>query len=198
MLVFWKQRLVLLATPKTGSTAIEAALGSLAALPVMQPAALKHTDARTWQRYLRPYLREMSGGDFTALALIREPVDWLGSWYRSRLREDILDMPAGTRGLSFADFAEAYLHEPRHALADVGSQAEFLKGSDGTACGVDRLFRYEDIGGFVTYLEDRLDFAIELPKENVSPEGDRDLPDDLRAQLAERMAEDYALYDAIG
>lgn len=37
MLVFWKERLVFLATPKTGTTAIEAALQPLANLSIQNP-----------------------------------------------------------------------------------------------------------------------------------------------------------------
>lgn len=197
MLVFWKQRLVVLATPKTGSTAIEAALSPLAALSVDQPAALKHTDARCWQRFVRPYLREVAGGDFTAIALMREPVDWLGSWYRYRQRDDIGDFAGATRGLDFAAFAEGFLTTPRAPVADIGSQADFLRGDDGRACGVDRLFRYEALEDFVTFLEDQLDCAIELPFLNVSPLADVALPDDLRLRLAERLAPDYALYRSL-
>ncbi|MCW1932698.1 sulfotransferase family 2 domain-containing protein [Pararhodobacter zhoushanensis] len=198
MLVFWEQRLVILATPKTGSTAIETALAPLASLSVMQPGALKHSDARNWQRFLRPYLRELSGQDFTAVALMREPIDWLGSWYRVRQREDMFELPGSTMGMSFADFIEGHLDTPRSVVADVGCQSAFLKGDDGRACGVDRLFRYEEIGGFVAYLEELLDFAIELPEVNVSPKGDGALPDALRARAQTRLSADYALYASIG
>ncbi len=37
MLVFWDQRLVVLATPKTGSSAIQTALESLAVLAIQRP-----------------------------------------------------------------------------------------------------------------------------------------------------------------
>ena len=43
----------------------------------------------------------------------------------------------------------------RPNLRAVGSQARFLKSRKDK--GVDHLFRYEDIGSFVTFLEDRLD-----------------------------------------
>ena len=198
MLVFWEQRLVILATPKTGSTAIETALAPLASLSVMQPGALKHSDARSWQRFLRPYLREQSGSDFTAVALMREPIDWLGSWYRVRQREDMFERPGSTLGMSFAEFIAAHIDTPRAVVADVGSQAAFLKGDDGRACGVDRLFRYEEIGGFVAYLEDLLGFAIELPEVNVSPKGDSTLPDALRTRARGKLAAEYALYASIG
>ncbi|MCB1388771.1 MAG: hypothetical protein KDK12_06460 [Rhodobacteraceae bacterium] len=197
MLVFWKQRLVVLATPKTGSTAIDQALGPLAALSVTQPAALKHTDARTWQRFVRPYLREVSGADFTAVALMREPEDWLGSWYRHRMRDDIGAFAGATRGQSFAHFVEGYLDTPQAPASAVGAQTDFLRGDDGAARGVERLFRYEEIGTFVAYLEELLDFAIELPRLNVSPEGDRSLPDDLRTRLRHRLSTDYALYASL-
>jgi hypothetical protein len=197
MLVFWKERLVVLATPKTGTTAIESALAPLAALSVMQPGALKHTDARHWQRYLRPFLQDSADDAFTAVALMREPIDWLGSWYRFRQRDDILDMPGATRDLSFAQFVEDHLSDTRPAYADVGSQAAFLQAENGEACGVDRLFRYEEIDAFVAYLEDTLGFAIELPRMNVSPEGDLALPETLTDRLRDALAADYALYDAI-
>ncbi|GAB4261146.1 MAG: hypothetical protein Kow0013_05330 [Pararhodobacter sp.] len=197
MLVFWKERLVVLATPKTGTTAIETALQPLAALPVLRPGALKHTDAARWQRYIRPFLNEAAGAPFEAVALMRDPIDWLGSWYRFRQRDDILDMPRATQGLSFAQFVEDYLSDPAPLHAAVGSQAAFLRGAEGEACGVDRLFRYEEIGNFVAYLEDALGFAIELPVINVSPEGDLALPETLEKRLRAALTQDYALYDAI-
>lgn len=48
MLIFWEPRLVFLATPKAGSTAVEAALEPLAAVAVQRPGAMKHTDIATY------------------------------------------------------------------------------------------------------------------------------------------------------
>lgn len=75
MLVFEKQSLVFLATPKTISTAIESALGPLATIAVTRPAALKHTDAAQFEDHLRPYLRAPKGQNFDSTALMREPRD---------------------------------------------------------------------------------------------------------------------------
>ncbi len=194
MLVFWKQRLVILATPKTGTTSIEAALESLSALSVTRPPELKHTPAYRYQRFIRPYLRASAGGDFTAVALMREPVDWLGSWYRYRRREDVMEAEKSTRGMEFADFVRGYMRDPRPAFAEVGAQAKFLSGMNGEVLGVDKLFRYENIAAFVAYLEEQLDFAIELPHENVSPAGDLALADDLAERLRAHLAQEYALY----
>ena len=56
MLVFWEQRLAFLATPKTGSTAIAAALESLAAVSIQRPPLLKHTTVHRYRRFIGPFL----------------------------------------------------------------------------------------------------------------------------------------------
>jgi len=194
MLVFWDQRLAFLATPKTGSTAIAAALESLAAVSVQRPPLLKHTKVHSYRRFVGPYLEAASKDSFTLVALMREPRDWLGSWYRFRQRDGT--QPANsTRGISFDDFVQAWCSDPRPAFADVGSQAQFLRPRQGA--GVDRLFRYEKIDTFVAFLEDRLDCEIILPRLNVSPEGATDLSAATEGLLHTTAAEDFALYQGL-
>ena len=192
MLVFWEQRLAFLATPKTGSTAIAAALEPLAALSIQRPPILKHTNAHRFRRFLGPYLEAASAGDWTVIALMREPRDWLGSWYRFRQREDQLDPEKSTKNISFDDFVRAWCQKERPDFADIGSQARFLRGKNGQ--GVDRLFRYEDIDTFVHFLEERLNCEITLPRLNVSPPGSTALAPDTEALLRDFAAEDFALY----
>lgn len=195
MLVFWDQRLVFLATPKAGSTALAAALGSLAAVSIQRPPVLKHTTARRYHRFVGPYLKAASGEVFTTVALMREPVDWLGSWYRFRLREDVLDARMRTAGMSFDDFARAYCQRPQPGFANVGSQSRFL-APEGTPA-VDRIFRYEEMDRFVAFLEDRLDCALTLPVLNVSPAADLSLDAETRCMLHAAMAADLALYASL-
>lgn len=191
MLVFWEQRLAFLATPKTGSTAIAAALESLAAVSIQRPPLLKHTTVHRYRRFIGPYLEAASKDSFTLVALMREPTDWLGSWYRFRQRDET-DAGKSTRGMSFDEFVLAWCNDPRPDFADVGSQAKFLRPRQGV--GVDRLFRYEEIDGFVRFLEDRLDCEITLPRLNVSPAGTTELTPATAALLREVAAEDFALY----
>ena len=66
MLVFWEQRLAFLATPKTGSTAIAAALESLASVSIQRPPLLKHTTVHRYRRFIGPYLEAASKESFTA------------------------------------------------------------------------------------------------------------------------------------
>ncbi|MBL4918871.1 hypothetical protein [Szabonella alba] len=195
MLVFWEQGLAFLATPKTGSTAIEAALESLSAVVVQRPPVLKHTSVRRFHRFLGPYLEVASGRPFEVCAMMREPRDWLGSWYRYRQREDVTDAAKSTRGLSFDQFVQAYCAAEQPDFAAVGSQSVFLAERKGK--GVDHLFRYADIGAFVHFLEDRLGCAIHLPRLNVSPEAELELSGATIALMERVMAEDFALYASI-
>lgn len=196
MMVFWQQRLAFLATPKTASTAIESALGALATLVIPRPRELKHTDATRFERFLQPFLSEGSGANFEVVALMREPRDWLGSWYRDRQREDV-PPEQSTAGMSFDDFVRAYCGlGPRPAFADVGSQAEFLTTPSGAQ--MPHLFRYESLNSFVQFLEDRLGCEITLPHLNVSPKGNTALTPEAEAMLRSRLAQDFALYESLG
>ncbi|WP_225026165.1 hypothetical protein [Xinfangfangia pollutisoli] len=196
MLVFWEERLVFLATPKAGSTALASALESLASVSIQRPPVLKHTTVHRFRRFVGPYLEAASKADWTVVAMMREPRDWLGSWYRFRSREDQVDASKSTRGMSFDDFVRAWCQDPRPDFADVGSQARFLRPRQGQ--GVDRLFRYEEIDQFVDFLEDRLGCEITLPRVNVSPAGSTDLSPETEALLHQVAAEDFALYASIG
>ena len=59
MLIFWKARLVLLAVPKTGTSAYEAALAPHAAIVVSDPPELKHAPVYRYNRFFRPMLEKM-------------------------------------------------------------------------------------------------------------------------------------------
>jgi hypothetical protein len=212
LLVFPEQRLVILATPKTGSTALAAALAPLAGLVARTPA-LKHTPVRRYRRFLAPFLAAATGGgDFTVVALMREPVDWLGSWWRYRMRPELAGSGRSTAGLSFDAFVRAWCSAPQPDYAAVGSQARFLAAGPGArgetaagaaagapvAAGVDLLFRYEDMPAFLDFLALRLGRGIELPRRNVSPAAPLDLAPQTRRRLRRVAAADFALYAGIG
>jgi hypothetical protein len=197
MLVFWEQRLVVLATPKAGSTAIATALESLAALSVQRPTALKHTTVRDYQRFVRPYLESASGAHFTAVALMRAPQEWLGSWYRFYQKPDHADTPLCTRNISFDAFVQGWCADLPPAYADFGTQSDFLAPSAGPE-GLDHLFRYADIGQFVHFLEDRLQCEIILPQVNVSPLASLTLTEETATRMQTRASADLALYASLG
>jgi hypothetical protein len=195
MLVFWDQRLAFLATPKTGSTAIEAALEPLSALVVQRPPVLKHTSVQRFHRFVGPYLEVASGHSFSVAALMREPCDWLGSWYRYRQRDDVTDPNKSTANVTFDEFVTAYCSDNPPEFAAVGSQSRFLKSRKER--GVDHLFRYENIDQFVTFLEDRLGCEITLPRLNVSPTASLSLSPKSENNLRQFAAQDFEMYAKI-
>ncbi|KMK67176.1 hypothetical protein IMCC21224_112041 [Puniceibacterium sp. IMCC21224] len=168
MLVFWKQRLVFLAVPKTGTSAYEAALAPHASMTVLDPPELKHAPVYRYNRFFRPMFEKMGASHMDVLAVIREPVSWLGSWYRYRQRPYLERRPTSTADISFTEFVEAYCRGDRPPFANVGSQSKFVEPRpNGTT--VSHLFRYEDQGRLVAFLEQRLDLTLNLPRANVSP-----------------------------
>ena len=195
MLVFWKERLVLLAVPKTGTTALEAALAPRASLVLRDPPHLKHAPVYRYDRFLRPFFSKAGGQELETLACVRHPVDWLGSWYRYRLRDDLAGHPNSTRGIAFDGFVEEYLKGRPAPFADVGSQARFLKGPE-TAVGVDHLFRYEAMEALLAFLEDRLGQPIALSRHNVSPAQELTLSPGIRARLERKRPEEFAVWEA--
>lgn len=196
MLVFSKARLVFLAVPKTGTTAYESALAPLADIVVRDPPELKHAPVYRYNRFFRPMLDRFVGPDPEVIAVMREPVSWLGSWYRFRQRPFLRGRPASTEGITFDAFVQAYCRGTRPAFADIGSQAKFLEPA-GNGTRVTRLFRYEDQDTLRGFLEERLQTRIETARENVSPDMPLALSPGVEARLRRRHAEDFALYDAI-
>ena len=196
MLIFWDQRLVFLATPKAGSTAVEMALDPLAAVTMARPAPLKHMPAREYATHLAPYLHSSSGAHFTTVALMRHPLDWLRSWYRFALRDEFDAPQHEARAISFEQFIEAYLDDASPEFSNIGKQTDYLTDQSGELL-IDRLFRYEDMDTFVRFLEDRLDCAITLPRVNVPPSVETQIHARTEARLTEFLNEDFRLYQAI-
>jgi len=126
MLVFYQQRLVLLSVPKTGTTAYEAALGPHADMVISDPPMLKHAPVYRYNRFIRPMYQNVCGVELELVAVMREPVSWLGSWYRYRQRPFMAGKPNSTAAISFDDFVLAYMKGKKPGFADVGSQAKAL------------------------------------------------------------------------
>lgn len=194
MLVFWKARLVMLMVPKTGSSAWEAALGPSASIMVNDPPELKHAPVYRYNRFFRPMLEKVGGEDMELLAVIREPVSWLGSWYRYRQRGFLEGRPTSTRGISFDAFCDAYATGDRPPYANVGSQAKFIEPRP-NGVAVQHLFKYENQAGLIDFLEARLGMKIDLPRENVSPRRDTSLSGATEEKLRRKCAADFEVWD---
>lgn len=194
MLYFEKQNIVLFATPKTASTSLEAALAPMADIVLQGDPRIKHCTYHRYKWRFEKFLMIFNKTPPETVALIREPEDWLNSWFRFRHGSWLNDTPRSTRGKSFDDFVSAYLADPKPAFAAVGSQAAFLTHPV-QHDQVQTLFRYDAMPEFLLWLEDRLGCKLDLPQKNVSPRMDTTLSEHLRDRLKNDCARDYALYD---
>jgi hypothetical protein len=198
MLVFWKERLVFLAVPKTGTTALEGALAPKAALVFRDPPILKHTPLYRYRRLVEPLLMKAGQVELETLSVIRHPVDWLGSWYRYRHRDDLVGQPNSTRGISFDDFVVEYTKGKHAPFADVGSQAKFLTSGGDDKSGLDHLFRYEDQHKMLAFFEQRFGEPIALKRLNVSPPMALALKPETLARLEKKRPEEFEAWEGAG
>lgn len=196
VLVFWKERLAFLAVPKTGTSAYEKALSARADMAILNPPELKHAPVYRYNRFFRPMFEKMGAEDMETLAVMREPVSWLSSWYRYRQRPFMTGKPNSTEGISFDEFVDGYCKGNRPGFANVGSQAKFLEPRpNGTR--VTHLFRYENQAGLIDFLQDRLGVTLDLPRENVSPAMEVSLSPRMTDKLQRKCAAEFELYDSI-
>ena len=196
MLVFARERLVFLAVPKTGTTAFHSALKDRADIVVSDPPELKHAPVYRYNRFFRPMFEKFCAPEMETLAVVREPVDWLGSWYRYRRRPFMLGHKNATHEMSFDEFVDAYCKGDRPGFANVGSQAKFLEPRP-NGISVTHLFRYENTGGLTAFLEDRLQTTIATKRENVSPSMALTLDPKIERKLRNKCAAEFELYDSI-
>ena len=194
MLVFWKENLVLLAVPKTGSTALEGALAPRASLVLRDPPEIKHAPCYRYKRFLKPLFKQVGDKDPELMAVVRNPIDWLGSWFRYRSRDDLIGHPNSTRDISFDDFVLEYCKGTPAPFANVGSQARFLTINDGEI-GAQHLFQYEQWDKVIAYLQERLDVTLTLKNKNVSPKMDLTLSPDVESKLREKRAAEFAVWE---
>ena len=197
MLLFWKAKLVLLAVPKTGTTALEAALLAHADTAILNPPEKKHLTARRWRNQLAPFFENRGTRQIETMAIIREPRDWLGSWYRYRARPEISGSASSTAGMDLAQFVTAWLSDPEPEYARVGRQSRFVANAEGKII-VDHLFRYEDLDQAVDFLQQRLGVTLDLGRRNISPKADLSLPPALEARLQREAAADFDLWARLG
>ncbi len=195
MLIFYEERLALLSVPKTGSTAYQAALRDRADLVISGPPDLKHASVRRFDRFFQTMFQKVLHTEMEVMAVVREPTDWLGSWFRYRSRDALAGHSNSTQSIDFETFVQAYLETPRPAYADVGTQSEFFQTRSNGA-GADFVFKYENQDQILRFLEERLNGQIKLQRENVSPQRSLDLSDATRRDYQRLHAAEFALHAA--
>lgn len=196
MLIFLQPRLVLLSVPKTGTTALEQALAPQAEIAFRSRPEIKHLNHRQYLNRIKPLLAPLGGAPFESVAVLREPLDWLRSWYRFRARDELIGHQNSTAQISFDRFLRDYLSTDRRPpYARLGRQSEFLIDADGTPA-VEHVFRYEAMEALIAFLSERLGTPIRLKRANASPQAATDLDAETETMARAALAGEYALWQA--
>lgn len=196
MLVFFDERLVFLSVPKTGTTAYLSALGARADMIISAPPMLKHAPVYRYNRFVRPMFQQLCDVEMELMAVMREPISWLGSWWRYRQRPFVKGQQNATHGISFDDFVLAYMKGKRPGFADVGSQSKFL-APQSNGFKVAHIFAYESPEAVHSFLQRRLDVQLDLSNENVSPKIPLELSPSVEKRFRAKFAHEFDLYESI-
>lgn len=170
MLILGVQNLVVLEVPKTGSLALRAMLAPYT-LPVSDKAP-RHIGYDGYQRHHADDLCQAFGGMPQTVAVLRDPMERMQSWYRYRRRPQVKGLPASTHGVSFEQFMLAYLEGTNPAMANVGRQDRFV-GWNGRVARVDHLFDYAQLPLLEAFFSKRIGHSVKLPEKNKTPKSVR-------------------------
>lgn len=191
---FHDHSLVMIANPKTASTALKRALAPKADMILQRAPQLKHCTFGSYKWYIEPFILGYTDTAPTTCGVVREPLEWLGSWYRYRQRDEIRGTPNSTYDVSFDQFIEGYLASDRPAFAAVGRQTHMFIHPD-TGASVDRLFRFDAMPAYIAFLQERLKMQLDLGQVNVSPKRDLAVSPSIRARLEAECAAEFELYE---
>jgi hypothetical protein len=193
MLIFSRYNLVLLVVPKTGSSALEVALGQEADGRFGNPPELKHLPLYRCNRFVRPLVQRTTGQDPETFALIREPISWLRSWYRYRARNSMAGLPTSTCHISFDQFVHDAMSDNPPPFAQIGCQTRFLSPG-GSGGPITHLFQYEQMDLSCKFLKNRLELEFDLPWLNQAASGPAPLDPDLEARYRRLNAGEFQLW----
>ncbi|QDL92480.1 sulfotransferase family protein [Paroceanicella profunda] len=196
MLISVRHRTAYLAMPKTGSTSVETVLRGQCEFRVGGQPKFKHMNFARYEKFFEQMLESYNISDVESVCLFREPIDWLMSWYRYRSRDELAGTGRGTQGMSFEEFIDGILVGGQVKMANVGSQAAFVRAADGSV-GVDHVFRYENFEAFRAFLCARFGTELAFPRLNSSPRAPAELSAALRARLEDALSADLAIYHDI-
>jgi len=196
MIVFIKEKLVILSAPKTGTTSLQAALEPHASIMFRDPPGVKHINLGKYQRQIRKLIENLADGQIETFGIVRHPLDWMGSWYRYRRRDQLKGHQNSTHGVSFDAFLTAYMSEDRPHFARVGDQARFFKPRPNDQ-PINHLFQYEQLDQAVAFLENRLGREIQLPRKNVSPQIDLPVSDDCYDRFQRYASDQFTLWNSV-
>ena len=197
MLISKQRRFIFAANTKTASTAIEEALEPHANRRLKGSPRRKHLPLARVEAALPQMFAKTPFHRFFRFGVMREPVDWIVSWFRYRKQQRVEDPLPDT--MTFAEFWERGDWNIRRADGSPYLQSDIFAAADGT-CLADVILPYHDVEPGLRAICETLDIPFDgLPRRNVSPariaapEIDAAMTETLRAHYAA----DYALWERL-
>ena len=198
MLIFSDLKLAYLAVPKTGTTAVEMALKPRA--DIVFSKQRKHMNAQRFHIRIAPFLLQTFDLIPERVAVIRDPIEQIRSWYKYRSGPRQRNTSRGTHGCSFDAFVLAVISDDPPEFARIGNQYKMLTSGNlknGGRVLVHHLFAYEDQLQFLNFLNDRFEKEVVLKHQNVSPDTSAPLDPAVEAKLRTCHAREFELYDTV-
>ncbi|WP_137123720.1 hypothetical protein [Roseomonas sp. HF4] len=193
---------IVLSMPKCASSSLQQTLTPVC--DVRFKDHMKHVDLGFVETFVLPMLGARRAPQPYApriFCLMRDPIDWLHSWYRYSWDADGRPSARGGYGDAvFADFAaflDAYFSDRPPRVGGVLRQSDFIR-SRGGALGRVELFRFEDHARLLATLEGLCGQDLPLKVTNQSrPKRPEDFSGIDLIGLRRRLADEYAIYNAI-
>ena len=201
MLIFANHGLIIYSVPKTGTTSIDKAIGMAATIRLSgtKNNGLKHINTKKFNKWAKTLKKEFPDQKFVSCCVMREPIDWISSWFRYRSREGIKDRPNYTGNFTFEEYLSNLCDRSEHKKFPVfRGQSKFIIRKNKIA--VDRIFPYAKMNNFIEYISEKLDKKIELPMKNISPElseSKMNLSNETLDRLKPLIALDVNIYNQI-
>lgn len=195
MLIGDKKKFVFVANTKTASTSIERVLKPVAEIHHAGTPERKHVPL--WR--LPKLYPEIIGGEFGSpqmdrffiFGVMRDPIDWIGSWFRYRKGNPEVASPLPA-DMTFEQF---WAQRDWNVVRPNGMrflQRHLFCGAKGQVLA-DVIIPYERLNEIFGEICDGLGVESSLPRENASRLTDFEVPASLRDELQQHFAPDFKL-----
>lgn len=192
-----------LCVPKCASSSIEAVLDDFSEVRFGGNPHLKHMNANELETVILSHIRsKISDARVERFCVMRNPTDWVFSWYRFRQRE-VLKNPNHpgaanyTGNISFNEFVSAYLNkENRPSFADITTQRNFFLMPD-RSLGVDYVFSMDRLDLVEEFISNKIGREVRLPVRNVSASANYELEQKLLQELRDFLRLDYEIFQQV-
>ncbi|WP_284486471.1 hypothetical protein [Sedimentitalea xiamensis] len=184
----------MLLQPKSGTTALEAALRNHAQFQVGGTPRWKHLNYCEFKEIFGDYFERQGCEIF---GVMRDPIDTMISWYRFRARDELLETrpQMSTKDRTFDEFVTGWSEKKGPAFSHYRRPSEFYRAADGSVAPI-TYYRYESLPALVDVLSEKIGKTLKLPVKNQSPPMEIEYDWD-RLRAIPKMQAEYDFYNAL-